>query len=57
MIIIEIVQLQSGALAPPKKKIYAALECRIENLRQKYMVGQLAIDEYLLRITNNLSNK
>ena len=54
---IEILQLHSGALAPPKKKMYIALECRIENLRQKYMSGELDIDEYLLRIANNLANR
>ena len=32
---IEVFQLQS-AQAPPKKKIYIALECRVESLRQKY---------------------
>ena len=54
---IEILQLQSGALAPSKKKMYIALEYRIENLRQKYMSGELDIDEYLLRIANNLANR
>ena len=53
---IEILQLQSDALAPPKK-MYIALECRIENLRQKYMSGELDMDEYLLRIANNLGNR
>ena len=52
---IEILQLQSGALAPPK--MYIALECRIENLQQKYMSGELDMDEYLLRIANNLGNR
>ena len=54
---IEVIQLQSSALAPPKKKIYIALEYRIENLRQKYKSGELDIDEYLLRIANNLANR
>ena len=54
---IEVLQLQSGAFAPPMKEMYIALECRIENLRQKYMSGELDIDEYLLRIANNLANR
>ena len=53
---IEILQLQSGALAPPKKT-YIALKCRIGNLRQKYMSSELDMDEYLLRIANNLGNR
>ena len=54
---IEVLQLKSGALAPPNKKMYIVLECRNENLRQKYMSGELDIDEYLLRIANNLENR
>ena len=52
---IEIVQLQSVALAPPRKKMCLPLECRIENLRDKHMSGELNIEEYLL-IRNSLAN-
>ena len=48
---IELVQLQSGVIPPPKKRKYI----RLNIIREKYISGELEMNEYLLKIANNLA--